>query len=73
MATAARPNEKSGKILLKHTLKIAIDTEQIRNYVLYSFREESMFRAVMEEAAALTSIALFLGMIAIWAQVISAM
>jgi hypothetical protein len=29
-----------------------------------------MFRAVVEEAAALTSIALFVGMIAIWAQVI---
>jgi hypothetical protein len=32
-----------------------------------------MFRAVVEEAAALTSITLFLGMIAIWAQVLSAM
>jgi hypothetical protein len=30
-----------------------------------------MFRAVMEEAAALTSIALFVGMIAIWAQVLA--
>ena len=29
-----------------------------------------MFRALVEEAAALTSIALFLGMIAIWAQLI---
>ena len=29
-----------------------------------------MFRAVVEEAAALTSIALFLGMIAVWAQVL---
>jgi hypothetical protein len=28
-----------------------------------------MFRAVIEEAAALASLALFLGMIAIWAQV----
>jgi hypothetical protein len=28
-----------------------------------------MIRAVVEEAAALTSLALFLGMIAIWAQV----
>jgi hypothetical protein len=32
-----------------------------------------MFRAVVDEAAALTSIALFLGMIAIWAQVFAAM
>jgi hypothetical protein len=32
-----------------------------------------MFRAVVEEAAALTSIALFVGMIAIWAKVIAVM
>ena len=43
------------------------------NYVLCPFMEEAMFRAVVEEAAALTSIALFLGMIAIWSQVIAAM
>ncbi len=30
-----------------------------------------MFRALVEEAAALTSISLFLGMIAIWAQVLA--
>jgi hypothetical protein len=30
-----------------------------------------MFRAVVEEAATLASISLFLGMIAIWAQVIA--
>jgi len=29
-----------------------------------------MFRALVQEAAALTSVALFLGMIAIWAQVL---
>ena len=33
--------------------------------------EVFMFRAVMEEAVALASLALFLGMIAIWAQVIA--
>jgi hypothetical protein len=43
------------------------------NYVLLSFREDIMFRAVVEEAAALTSITLFLGMVAIWSQVIAAM
>jgi hypothetical protein len=32
-----------------------------------------MFRAVVEEAAALASITLFVGMIAIWAQVFSAL
>jgi len=31
-----------------------------------------MFRAVVEEAAALASIALFVGMIAVWAHVIAA-
>jgi hypothetical protein len=30
-----------------------------------------MFRAVVEEAAALASISLFLGMLAVWAQVIA--
>ncbi|HEY6383195.1 MAG TPA: hypothetical protein VIY07_15500 [Pseudolabrys sp.] len=43
------------------------------NYVLFSFREEIMFRAVVEEAAALASISLFLGMIAVWAQVLGAL
>jgi hypothetical protein len=41
------------------------------NYVLPSFMEDLMFRAVVEEAAALASISLFLGMIAIWAQVLT--
>ena len=43
------------------------------NYVPCPFREDNMFRAVVEEAAALTSITLFLGMIAVWAQVLSAL
>jgi hypothetical protein len=30
-----------------------------------------MFRAVMQEAAALTSIVLFVGMLAIWSQVLA--
>jgi hypothetical protein len=47
--------------------------EHILNYVPPSFREDNMFRAVVEEAAALASISLFLGMIAVWAQVISAL
>jgi hypothetical protein len=32
-----------------------------------------MFRAIVEEAAALASLTLFLGMIAIWAQVIASL
>jgi hypothetical protein len=31
----------------------------------------TMFRAVVEEAAALASLALFIGMIAIWVQIIA--
>jgi hypothetical protein len=47
--------------------------EHIANYVhfLFSSEEEDMVRAVVAEAAALASLALFLGMIAIWAQVIA--
>jgi hypothetical protein len=47
--------------------------EHIANYVpvLFSSGEEDMVRAVVAEAAALASLALFLGMIAIWAQVIA--
>jgi hypothetical protein len=50
-----------------------LDLEQKENYVPCSFREELMFRAVVEEAAALTSITLFVGMIAVWVQVFAAM
>jgi hypothetical protein len=52
--------------------EIAFDEERIMNYVLYMFRMEgNMIRTVVEEAAALVSIALFIGMIAIWAEVLS--
>jgi hypothetical protein len=36
-------------------------------------REEDVIRAVVEEAVTLASLALFLGMIAVWAQVIPAL
>ena len=49
--------------------------EQNMNYVHVLFclscGELDMVRAVVEEAATLASLALFLGMIAIWAQVIA--
>ena len=51
--------------------KSRLTKEQTMNYVLSPFREEIMFRAVVEEAAALASVSLFIGMIAIWAQVLS--
>jgi len=44
--------------------------EQNMNYVLFSFTGGSMFKIMIQEAAALTSLALFLGMIAIWSQVL---
>jgi hypothetical protein len=44
--------------------------EQTMNYVLCLFRERSMFRLIAQEAAALASLALFIGMIAIWTQVL---
>jgi hypothetical protein len=34
-------------------------------------REEAMVKAIIQEAAALASLALFVGMIAIWSQVFS--
>jgi hypothetical protein len=43
--------------------------EQCSLYVLN--REVVMLRIFVEEAAALTSIALFVGMIAVWAQLIT--
>jgi len=50
-----------------------IDSEQNANYVHSSFHAKGrdiMVRAVAEEALALASIALFLGMVAVWVQVL---
>jgi hypothetical protein len=54
---------KKGRLTKEHNM----------NEVPPSFMEDVMFRAVVEEAAALTSITLFLGMIAVWAQVLGAL
>jgi hypothetical protein len=40
------------------------------NYVLSLFGREAMLKAIIQEAAALASLALFIGMIAIWTQVL---
>ena len=56
------------------TRKMTLTSEHKGNYVLSTFflwREVIMIRAIVEEAAALASLALFLGMVAIWAQVIA--
>jgi hypothetical protein len=60
--------------IIKLTHYLPLTQEHIANYVrvLFLSREDLvMVRAVAVEAAALTSLALFLGMIAIWAQVIA--
>jgi hypothetical protein len=62
-----------GGICQKMASKGALDArtkiELCSSSVLY--QEGFMFRTVVEEAAALASITLFLGMIAIWAQIIA--
>ncbi|WP_315743464.1 hypothetical protein [Bradyrhizobium sp. SZCCHNR1075] len=46
--------------------------EQKRNIVppMFSVREAPMLKVFVEEAAALASITLFVGMVALWAQII---
>jgi hypothetical protein len=51
-----------------------VDAERIMNYVPFMFDKNGghiMIRAVVEEAAALASITLFVGMIVVWAQVLA--
>lgn len=43
------------------------------NYVLSMFMEEAMVKVMIQEAAALASLSLFVGMIAIWSQVLGAL
>jgi hypothetical protein len=43
------------------------------NYVLSPFMEGAMLKAVIQEAAALASLALFLGTIAIWTQLLGSL
>ena len=53
---------------------VALTSEHSMNYVHFLFRSWGvgvMVRAVVEDAATLASLALFLGMVAIWAQVIA--
>jgi hypothetical protein len=40
------------------------------NYVLLLFMENTMLKAVIQEAAALASLSLFVGMVLIWSQVL---
>jgi hypothetical protein len=52
-------------------LDLRTKKEQCSLYVLQNHGETDMLRIFVEEAAALTSITLFVGMIAVWAQLIS--
>ena len=57
-----------------HTTPPPLDCEHSMNYVHVLFLSSGVgivVRALVEEAATLASLALFLGMIAIWAQVIA--
>jgi hypothetical protein len=40
---------------------------------MFQMREAEMLKVFVEEAAALASLAMFIGMIAVWAQLISAL
>ncbi len=52
---------------------VRLTLEQKVNYVPSSFfcGERHMFRSLIEEAAALASLTLFIGMVVIWAQVLA--
>jgi len=53
-------------------LQNSVDLEHFMNYVRLSFRRGVFpMPALIEEAVTLASLALFIGMIAIWAQVIA--
>ena len=50
-----------------------IDGEHKENYVPFPFMEGAMVKAVIQEAAALASLALFVSMIAVWSQVLGSL
>jgi hypothetical protein len=64
----------SGRIGLIEFSDYQLTPEQYMNYVLSTFcGETTMLKAVVQEAAALASLALFIGMIAIWSQVLGSL
>src|SRR5580704_14504202 len=68
LAAVAGRNALSALFKLTHRY-----SERIVNYVhpLFKYGGFNMFRAVVEEAAALASVALFIGTIAIWVQILA--
>jgi hypothetical protein len=71
-ASTARTRFETNAAGIEKIGRPPLTPEHNMNYVLYTFyMEGNVIRAVVEEAAALVSIALFIGMIAIWAEVVS--
>jgi hypothetical protein len=65
------------RVSRSHRLHALLHSEQIGYNVLYMFQirlwimEAMMLRIFVEEAAALASITLFVGMVAVWAQLVT--
>ncbi len=57
-------------MILKRITRLDLGTKDELCSPFVPMGEKVMFRAVMQEAAALTSIVLFVGMLAIWSQVL---
>jgi hypothetical protein len=72
-AAPARTNPDLHPERVNSPISPYLTLEQKKNNVPSLFMEGCMVRAVVEEAAALASLALFLGMVAIWAQVLGAL
>jgi hypothetical protein len=69
-------SELTKRVLLRSFFKLAhyrpLTGEQKQNYVpsMFTYEEADMLKVFVEEAAALASIVLFVGMIAVWAQLL---
>ena len=55
--------------ICRGVIDIRTKIEHCSRYVLNNGRRDTMLKVLIEEAAALASITLFIGMVAIWAQV----
>src|SRR5207244_32722 len=64
------PAGQKKKSELTHCRQLTFRTK-LEHCSLYVLEENAMLKSAMEEVAALTSLALFVSMIAIWAQVIA--
>jgi hypothetical protein len=62
----------SFEVIFQTSPKALLTGEQKQNYVpsMFTYEEADMLKVFVEEAAALASIVLFVGMIAVWAQLL---